>query len=435
MGLRPRAPRAPRGLSQAGAALAFPEYRAFASSLLLTSIALQLIQVAIFWQVYALTGSALLLGLTGLARAAPHMVLSLMGGVVADRFNRVRLIQAGQAANGVVVVLLAAMTYLGSVEVWHLYAATILNSAFSAVTTPARTALIPSLVPRGNLVNAVALNATIGQTSQIVGPALGGVAIDLFGLGTTYALNGALYLVAMVVILGIRTPAAKPAATTDSPWQSFLEGLAFVRQRRVIISLLMLDLGATVLGSYRALLPIFAESLGVGASGYGLLSGAPGVGAVIGAAAILAMGDIPYKGLYTVGGVLAYCAGLFVLALSPWFWLALVGGAILGATNAIQMIPRNTVILAVSPDALRGRVEAFRSMLAGGGPPLGYTLSGVLAAAIGAPAALVAGGVACIALVGGIVLWDRELRDRDLGALAPEEGEPSGAGERPARAS
>lgn len=418
--------RRPRGFSEAMTALTFPDYRRFAASLLLTSIGLQLVQAAVFWQVYELTGSALLLGLTGLARAGPHMVLSLMGGVVADRFNRVRLIQAGQIANGVIIVALGILTITEAVQVWHLYAVTILNSAFSAVTTPARTALIPSLVPRRNLVNAVALNATIGQTSQIVGPALGGLAIDFLGLGATYAINGAIYVAAMMVILGIRTPST-PAATTDTPWQSFVEGLTFVRSRRVIVSLLLLDLGATVLGSYRALLPIFAESLGVGATGYGLLTSAPGIGAVIGATAILSMGDMAYKGLYTVGGVLGYCAGLIVLALAPWFWLALVGGAILGATNAIQMIPRNTVILSVSPDALRGRVEAFRSMLAGGGPPLGFMLSGAMAAAIGAPAALVVGGIACVGLVGLVVLWDGELRERDVGALLPEESDAKAA--------
>lgn len=417
-------------------ALRFADYRRFSASLLLTSVGLQLLQVAVFWQVYEITGSALALGLTGLARAAPHMVLSLMGGVIADRFNRVRLIQAGQVANGIVVVGLGILTVSGSVEVWHLYAVTVLNSAFSAVTTPARTALIPALVPRENLVNAVALNATIGQTSQIIGPALGGLAIDFFGLGATYAINGGFYLAAMVVILGIRTAAARPAATTATPWQSFLEGLAFVRKRRVIISLLLLDLGATVLGSYRALLPVFADALNVGPSGFGLLSGAPGVGAVLGAALILSLGDMRYKGWYTVGGVLGYCVGLVMLALAPWFWLALAGGAVLGATNAIQMIPRNTVILAVSPDALRGRVEAFRSMLAGGGPPLGYTLSGALAAALGAPMALVAGGIACVALVGWVVARDPELRERDLGALAPEDPEPAAPpASEPARAS
>ena len=202
----------PRGLGQAMAALQFADYRRFAASLLLTSIGLQLIQVAVFWQVYELTGSALLLGLTGLARAAPHMILSLMGGVVADRFNRVRLIQSGQVANGLLIVVLGALTLTGSVQVWHLYVVTILNSAFSAVTTPARTALIPSLVPRKNLVNAVALNATIGQTSQIVGPALGGLAIDFVGLGGTYAINGAVYVAAMDGAVGPEAIAEVPRA-------------------------------------------------------------------------------------------------------------------------------------------------------------------------------------------------------------------------------
>ena len=420
------APR-PGGLAQAVTALGFADYRRFAASLLLTSIGLQLLQVAVFWQVYELTGSALLLGLTGLARAGPHIVLSLMGGVVADRWNRVRLIQAGQVANGVLVVALAALTMADAVQVWHLYAITILNSAFSALTGPARTSLIPSLVPRETLVNAVALNATIGQVSQIVGPALGGVAIGALGLGWTYVANAAAYLVAMVVIWGIRTPST-PARTSASPWTSFVEGMAFVRRRRVIVSLLLLDLGATVLGSYRALLPIFADLLGVGPAGYGLLSGAPGIGSVLGATAMLALGNMSYKGLYSVGGVLGYAVALILLAVTPWFWLALVAGALLGATNSIQMIPRNTTILAISPDALRGRVEAFRSMLAGGGPPLGYTLSGAAAAAIGAPAALVVGGIACIAFVGWVTWWDPELRDRDLGSVpaddAMDEGVP-----------
>ena len=126
-----------------------------------------------------------------------------------------------------------------------------------------------------------------------------------------------------------------------------------------------------------------------------------------------------------MGGVLGYAVSLILLAVTPWFWLALVAGALLGATNSIQMIPRNTTILAISPDALRGRVEAFRSMLAGGGPPLGYTLSGAVAAAIGAPAALVLGGLACIAFVGWVAWWDPELREPDLGSV-PADDLPEG---------
>ena len=407
------------GFARAVSALQHRDYRKFAASLVLTSIAAQLLQTAILWQVYELTGSALALGLTGLARAGPHMVLSLLGGVIADRTNRVRLIQAGQIANGVLVLALAALTITGAVELWHLFVATFLNSAFTAVTQPARTALIPRLIGGSNLVNAVALNATIQQTSQIIGPALGGAALAWLDTGPTYALNALAYVGAMLAIIGIRADTS-PVPTRDTPWSSFVEGLAFVRSRRVIVSLLVLDLGETVFGSYRALLPIFATALGTGEIGYGLLGGAPGVGSLIGAAFILSLGDMRYKGLYTLFGVLAYCGALALLAVSPWFWLAMVASALLGLTNSVQMIPRNSVILTISPDAMRGRVEAFRSMLAGGGPPLGFALSGALAAALTAPVALLVGAGACAVLVGVVGVTQRELREPLLGEPPPE---------------
>jgi hypothetical protein len=289
---------------------------------------------------------------------------------------------------------------------------------------PARAALIPSLIPQGNLVNAVALNATIGQTAQIVGPALAGLVVGAANLGTTYVLTGAIYLTAMLAIMGIRTPSTL-VLTRESPWRSFVEGLEFVRRRQVIVSLLLLDVAATALGSYRALLPIFATSLGVGAYGFGLLSAAPGVGSVIAAAVMLSLGDMRYKGLYAVFGVLSYAVSLLLLAVSPWFLLSLVAGTLLGATNVVQMIPRNSAILAISPDALRGRVEAFRSMLAGGAPPLGYTLSGAVAAALGAPVALILGAIACAVAVGGIAARDRELRDPLLGTASEVTEDPA----------
>ncbi len=412
-------PQTPSGLRVALGALAHRDYRRFAASLFLTSMGVQLIQTAIFWQVYVLTGSALLLGLTGLARAGPHMVLSMVGGVAADRLDRVRLIQAGQAGNALLVAALAYLTFTGQVQVWHLYVVTFLNSAFSALTQPARTALIPALIEPRRLVNAIALNATIGQFAQIAGPALAGVAIAQLDLGPVYLINGALYLMAMASITGIRVSMERPRVL-ESAWRSFVEGLDFVRTKPVILALLLLDVGATLFGSYRALLPVFAESLGVGVTGFGLLSAAPGVGALLGAGLILGLGDFAYKGLYTLFGVLAYCVALVVLAISPWFTLALLAAALLGTTNSVQMIPRNTVILTISPDALRGRVESFRSMLAGGAPPLGYTLSGVLAAALSPALALVIGAVACSGVVGLVAIWSRELRDRHLGSTVPE---------------
>jgi MFS family permease len=417
------------GFRRAVSALAYRDYRRLAASFLFTAIGMQLLQIAVLWQVWELTGSALLLGLTGFVRAGPHMVLSMLGGVLADRVHRLRLIQAGQTANAIAILVLGALTLAGQVEVWHLYAITFINASVSAATQPARAAVIPSLIPREYLVNAIALNATIGQTSQIVGPAAAGVLVATLGLGVTYSASAAVYLVAMLVIFGIRTPQSRPIALV-SPWGSFLEGLAFVRRRRVIVSLMAIDLGVNVLGSYRALLPIVADSLGVGPGGFGLLSGAPGVGSLMGTAVILWLGDMRYKGLIALYAALGFCLALVVLALSPWFVVALLATALLGTADAVQMIPRNTVILAVSPDDLRGRVEAFRSMLAGGGPPLGFTLSGAVAAAISVPFALVAGAIACAILVGGIGLRERELRDPELGSAraASRTTEPDAPG-------
>jgi MFS family permease len=357
-------------------ALRHRDYRRFALSLLWTAVGAQLV----------LTGSALQLGLTGLARALPHMVLSLVGGVIADRADRVRMIQAGQILNGLLILGLAVVTMTGHVEVWHLYLVTFLNSAFTAITQPARTAIIPMLIPTDQLVSGVALNATIMQTSQIAGPAL--------------------YLVAMLSILGIRTRTT-PTTSVEGPWRSFTVGLDFVRRKPVILSLLALDLGATVFGSYRALLPISAERLGTGVAGYGWLGAAPRVGSLVGAVCMMSLGNMRDKGRYTVAGVFGYCIALAILPLSPWYWLALVASVLLGAMNSVQMVPRNTTILAISPNALRGRVEAFRSMLAGGGPQIGFMLSGTLATAFGP----VGGAAACAALVVYIGATRRDLHD------------------------
>ena len=404
-----------RGLRNAFDALRSGDYRHFALSHLLNSLGSQLLQTVIFWQIFEMTGSPLLLGLTGLARALPHIVLSLVGGVVADRLDRVKLIQLGQLLNSLLVLALGLLTITGQAEVWHLYVVTFLNSGFTAVTQPARTAILPNLVKRKILVNAVGLNATIGQTSQIVGPAIAGVAISVLGIGATYLVNALFHIVSMLAIIGI-AKRGWVGSTDETPWESFINGLAFVRSKPVITSLLLLDLGAVVLGSYRALLPIFSEALGVGPTGYGLLSAAPGVGSMVGAAFILSLGDMKYKGIYTLFGVMAYSGALMVFALSPWFTLTLFAAGLLGTTNSIQMIPRNSVILSISPDYIRGRVEAFRSMLAGGGPSLGYTLSGSLAVAMGAPMALVIGAVACAGLVIVVGAVHKELRDPYLGA-------------------
>jgi MFS family permease len=156
--------------------------------------------------------------------------LSLAGGVVADRVNRVRLIQSGQA-NGILVASLATLTLTGQVEVWHLYLVTMINAGVTAVTQPGRTAVIPSLVPQDKLTNAIALNATIGQTSQILGPAFAGLAIGVTGLGPVYVCNGVFYVIAVAALIAVRVP-PPVHDTSESPWRSFTAGMAFVKRQR-----------------------------------------------------------------------------------------------------------------------------------------------------------------------------------------------------------
>ena len=407
------------GIRHAVSALEYRDFRQFAAALLVFNLVSHLHQTATAWQIYDLTGSPLQVGLTGLARAIPHMTLSLVGGVIADRVDRVRLMMASQATIGLLILILGLLTASGQLAVWHVYTLTFFISAVQALATPSRTAVIPRLVPRERLVNAIAVNAMISQSSQIIGPSIAGVGIAAVGLTWTY-LGAGMTTILSLASLSMISPIPAPLPSRESPWRSLVEGLSFVRQRSVIIAFMAMDVSETVFGSFRALLPFIAASLGTGPEGFGYLSAAPGAGSVIGATVIMSLGDMRYKGLFAAFGVLLYCVALVMLAVSPWFWMALIAAALLGFFNTIQVVPRNGAIMALSPDHLRGRVEAFRTMLAGGAPPLGLATSGALATAMGTPLALIVGAGACALSVAGILLWHKELRDPELGTTRLE---------------
>lgn len=415
-----------RGLRGALVSLQHRDYRLFYLAAVVTHVGVQLQATANIIQVYEITGSAFHLGLTGLARGIPTILLSLMGGVMADRMDRRRLIMTTQALNGLLALALGALTATGAIDVWHIYAVIVLNSVFSSISQPARSAIIPNLVPRHHLMNALALQSTVWQTGMIVGPAVAGVGIALFGFPATYLGNAAthaLTVAAMAVIyLG-----EIPQRPRGSPLRNLVEGLAFVRKESVILVLLAMDVGAVLLASYRALLPIFAANVGVGAEGTGLLFAAPAAGAMVGTAIIMGLGDVRYKGIYVVVGILAYCGMLLVLAGSPWFLLSLLAAGGLGLFDSVQAVPRNTVIQALSPDHLRGRVSSIQSMSTTGAPSLGQMWSGTLASVLGAPLAVTIGAASCAALVLGLAAARPDVRKRDLGfapVARPPEPEP-----------
>ena len=401
------------------AALRHRDFRLFYLALVVAGLGSQVQNTANIWLIYQLTGSAFYLGLTGLVRALPILALSLMGGVIADRVDRRKFIMVTQGLSGCFSLVLAWQTFTGDIQVWHIYAVTFLNSSLIALNAPARSAIIPNVVPKENLLNAFALNSTVWQISNILGPAIGGVCIGLFGLPTTYLVNGLAHLVTLAALMAmhlsrVTTPSRK------STLKALAEGMSFLRKQSIIPILLSMDSAAMFFGAYRVLMPIFAVKLGAGAEGLGLLLSISGVGAILGAGMIMSLGDVRYKGRFVLIGILAYCGGLVGLAVTPWFALALVMSAALGFADSVQAIPRNTVIQAITPDEIRGRVSSFQSMLTNGVPSLGQMQVGAVASFIGAPLTLIVGAVLCAATVISVVFARSDVMSRDLGDATEE---------------
>jgi MFS family permease len=398
--------------------LQFREFRLLFLATIVAHFGEQLQQFANLWQIYTLTGSALHLGLTGLARAIPVIFFSMIGGVLADRLDRKRIIVFAQVAGGFFAIILGVLTATGLIEVWHIYVTTFFSATLNSAAMPARRAVIGSVVPRHHLANAFALNMSVNQLDRIIAPSLAGILIALVGIPFTYGINAASHVITATSLVPISLGPA-PARSTRSPLRDLAEALAFVRLRSIILVLLGMDVVAMLLGSYRPLLPVIAGQFETGPTGFGLLSSAPAVGSLIGATVVMYLGDVPYKGRIIVVALFGYCGAVVTLGMSPWFWLALVAAAGLGLTDAVGSATRGTVIQLMTPDALRGRVSAFQHMLQGGSPALGQSFMGAAAAAVGYPAALVSGGLICAAVCLSIVLRRKDVLDRDIDA-SPE---------------
>jgi len=361
------------------------------------------------WLVYQLTESAFFLGLTGLVRGVPTFVFSLAGGVVADRVERRKFVIFVHVINGVITVVLGILALSGLIRVWHLYLAAFVNSTMTSAGGPARTAMVPGLVPREMLVNAFAHMSSARKLSQLIGPVLGGLLIAALTPGWTYLATSSIYIVAICLMARMRYE-AEALDRKQSPTKSLLEGLSFVRRNPSLRALLMMEFITVYFGSYRALLPIFAAGLGLGPEGLGLLLSAPAFGSLLGVGVVMSLGNMGYKGLFVAFSAIAYGACMFGLALSPWVLFTLFSIFLLGFFDALQSVMRSVVIQSMTPDNLRGRASSFQRMLAVGGPSLGEAQSGGVAALMGAPLTLVVTGVILIAVTAGLVAGRKELR-------------------------
>jgi MFS family permease len=379
--------------------LAEKNFALFWSSLLVSAIGSQLTAVAVAWQVYEMTDSPLKLGLTGLFRAVPLIAFAFTGGWLADRLERRRLLLATQVLALFFSLGLALLTDSGRIEVWHIYAILFAQSALMSFDLPTRTALIPNLVKEEHLATAFGLSVALRQAAFLAGPFIAGAIIAYGGVGWCYYLDAASF-VAVIVCLGFIKIRGAPQPSRERGLKSMLDGLSFIRRNRMIFALLVMDAAVNFFGAFRGLMPVFARDLlNVGPTGLGALLGAPALGAMAGSLVFVMLGDPRRKAHIIVTITLLYSAGLVAFALSGSFVLSLAITFVLGALDAIGETLRMTVVQLMTPDELRGRVQAASYVFLIGGPFLGQAEIGLAAQLMGAPGALVLGGVAATAIV------------------------------------
>jgi MFS family permease len=388
-----------------------------------SNVGTQVRLVALPYQIYVLTGSPFHVGLLGLFQAIPLISLPLLGGVLADRVDRRRVLivtQSGLAASSLV---LALVTQLGYSELWVLYALTAVSASFSAFDQPARGSLVPTLVERSELPAAIALNQMLYQSSAVVGPAVGGVLIASYGVAVAYWVDTMSFAASIAAAIAITAPKQMLAAP-QSVVESLVEGVMYVLRRRLLFSTMVLDLLAMFLGSIRALMPYYAEQVfKVGATGLGLLFAAPGVGALV---AVLTSGWVSHIRRPGVAVLVVVCVwgitiAAFGLMSEGMFLLALVLLAVAEGADVLSAIFRNTILQGVVREELRGRLTAINGMFVIGGPNLGQVRAGAVAALVSPPFAVVSGGLLCVLSAIAVAFWAPELPRYDRTAPAAVE--------------
>ena len=411
------------------AALRHRDFLIYWSGSVLSLVGSQFTAVAMAWQIYELTNSPLEIGLLGLARGVPMLVLLLFGGLLADAVNRRHLMMATQIAQMFVSASLALMTLAGWVTPAVLYAASLFLALFSALEQPARTAIIPNLVPRSDLANALALSGTQRHVASIVGPSLAGFLIARSGATLCYAVDAASWL-AMLGALAMMRPLLQAAGGRSAlSMKALREGVEFVWTHPVILSMMALDFGQNFFGSGRALLPIYARDiLNVGPQGLGLLYAANSAGALVMGTVMSIRRQTRRAGTWVLVSVSAYGVFTTVFGLSQGFWLSFLMLAAAGAANTVSFVLRNTINQLLTPDEIRGRVTSVNSMFTNTGPQLGQFEAGAVASVIGTVGATAIGGLLVTSIAAGLAVV------RSVRKFEVLEGTPAGAHKVPAQA-
>ena len=383
--------------NSAFAALRHRDYRLLWLGQIVSVTGSQMQFVAINWHVYLLTKSPFALGLVGLFRGVPIIICSLAGGVVADAIDRKRLMIVTQTIMLMCAAILTAGTLAGFESVWPIYLLSAVASAATAFDTPARQALMPTLVPIEDFPNAVSLAVIVFNVATIAGPAIAGFLLAESGPAIIYGIN-ALSFLAVIAALVLMRATGQPDLQIERKdalsLAALKEGLSFVWQTPIIVQTMTLDFVATFFASATLLLPIFAqERLHVGARGYGFLAAAPAIGSVLTALVMARLGTLRRQGRLVVAAVAVFGVATAGFGVSTVYWISLLMLAITGAADTVSTVLRQTIRQLVTPNHLRGRMTSINMMFFMGGPQLGELEAGVLAGFITAPGSVVVGGL------------------------------------------
>jgi len=363
---------------------------------------------ALYWHIRTLTSEPIALGGIGVVRFLPVLIFSLLGGLVADQFNRRTIVLITQTTLMLIAAILGLLTWLGTIQLWHIYLLVGIQAFATSFDGPARAALVPNLVPRKDLPNAFSMTSMAQNVGAIIGPLFSGVVIATLGQQWAYWINAISFL---AVIFSLWMMGAIPKSQVIHignnwlQWSTIKEGIQYILAQPIILSSMILDFFATFFSSANTLLPFVARDvLNVGAVEYGWLSAAQSVGSVAVALYISQNTRIRRQGVVLLSAVGMFGVGTILFGVSTSFWLTILALIVVGGSDTISTILRNTVRQLITPDEMRGRMTSINQIFFMGGPQLGEIEAGLVAQAFGVPAAIISGGVGCILAV-SVIAW------------------------------
>lgn len=356
---------------------------------------------ALYWHLRTLSDQPVVISGIGLVRFLPVILLSLIAGVAADRFDRRKMAILTQVALGLVAMILGITTRLGDIALWSIFGLVAVQSVAVAFDVPARQALIPSLVPREDLTNAYSLTSIAAKVGGILGPAISGLVIAYLGLEWAYWINAISFLaviVALIAMGNIQTEIKKEPFKIRGAFLEIRDGIEFIRNSPIILSIMILDFFGTFFSSANTLLPFVARDiLHVGPIQYGWLSASQSIGTLMIGLYISQKSRLHRQGLLISGAIILFGLATILFGLSTAFWLTMLALILIGIFDGLSSIIRNTARQMLTPNEMRGRMISITQIFFKGGPQLGEVESGIVAQLLGVPFAIISGGVGCVA--------------------------------------